>query len=552
MKKQIAGICAFALFSSAMAFDNPTVLPDAVVTVFSPDNKACVSEMMNSVFFFDLNDIMNPRIFSESEDGLIGYSVGSGNFISNQTVLVFRAQEGASAWCWSPEGSILNGRWRTMNPSSFNSGMGMPNATTADGSRACGNMSGGGQFGQEDVTYVTPCVWDFSGTAFSRTPLDHPATDYAGLAPQYVTALAISDDGKTVIGQVVSNNGFLCEYVVYKQDANGLWSYVKPFDDLVNPNNIVLPPYPGDGPAIPSPETYFSDAEKAAFDKAMEAYQNGQGAEPDAADFLLEPAGIAAYNKAVDEYNAWAKKINEYNEVNRQILRESITFVFNQGAISPNGRYFVTSSSKTYVDNTDGSFVDIYEPVLYDLEEMKLIDIPTTFPGDPSSPLSLLVTGVSNNGDIIGYERISDIEYGYFLKNGAAQWMPLEDYIIERNPSLADWIQQNWKHTVEIVVDEEEGITDFVDMIITGVPFISRDFSMLSTVTYAFWTDGDEALYNRYLSTIIKLDEPASAIDELTAASSSSEDEFYDLQGRRVLNPTRGLYIGNGKKILCR
>lgn len=41
-----------------------------------------------------------------------------------------------------------------------------------------------------------------------------------------------------------------------------------------------------------------------------------------------------------------------------------------------------------------------------------------------------------------------------------------------------------------------------------------------------------------------------SAIEEIQGDDLSADDTVYDLQGRKVLNPTKGLYIVNGKKIL--
>jgi len=43
-----------------------------------------------------------------------------------------------------------------------------------------------------------------------------------------------------------------------------------------------------------------------------------------------------------------------------------------------------------------------------------------------------------------------------------------------------------------------------------------------------------------------------SAINELPAAAATRPAEYYDLQGRRVLNPSRGLYISNARKLIIR
>ena len=45
--------------------------------------------------------------------------------------------------------------------------------------------------------------------------------------------------------------------------------------------------------------------------------------------------------------------------------------------------------------------------------------------------------------------------------------------------------------------------------------------------------------------------ETATGIIELTNTNSTNAtNSYYDLQGRKVANPTKGLYIVNGKKIV--
>jgi len=46
------------------------------------------------------------------------------------------------------------------------------------------------------------------------------------------------------------------------------------------------------------------------------------------------------------------------------------------------------------------------------------------------------------------------------------------------------------------------------------------------------------------------LDGDATGISDLTPSLSKGEGEYYDLQGRKVAQPTKGLYIVNGKKVI--
>ena len=45
------------------------------------------------------------------------------------------------------------------------------------------------------------------------------------------------------------------------------------------------------------------------------------------------------------------------------------------------------------------------------------------------------------------------------------------------------------------------------------------------------------------------LADDVSGIDQLVAGT-PLDNQVYDLQGRRVENPTKGIYIVNGKKVL--
>ena len=48
------------------------------------------------------------------------------------------------------------------------------------------------------------------------------------------------------------------------------------------------------------------------------------------------------------------------------------------------------------------------------------------------------------------------------------------------------------------------------------------------------------------------IDGETTAINNLTPSLSKGEGEYYDLQGRKVAQPTKGLYIVNGKKVIVK
>ena len=47
-------------------------------------------------------------------------------------------------------------------------------------------------------------------------------------------------------------------------------------------------------------------------------------------------------------------------------------------------------------------------------------------------------------------------------------------------------------------------------------------------------------------------DGETTAINNLTPSLSKGEGEYYDLQGRKVAQPTKGLYIVNGRKVVIK
>lgn len=536
----------FALSAASAAFGaEPYTIANSAILGFSPDNSVAAGQIGGSVFYFDLKNGGQPLVFAGNEEGTVGYNLGMGNFIGNNIILTDRTQYGASAWRWSDARGLEGGRWTTLNPDELLLGLGLPNGVVPDGSRICGTVATGQGFGtnDENVTMTVPCIWDLIDNSYVRVPLPYNPTDYAGYAPQYITATNISADGKIIVGQSVSHNGFLIEQLVYRCNDAGEWSHESPFADLINPNKLVLPEFPeGEAPAIPMPEAFLDQKGSEEYTAALELFQQGLGEEPDPANYLT-PDSIAAYNRQVDIYNAWATKANAWYTVNHQILEESTSMAFNQTAISPNGRYFVCSAGHSLA-TPDGEINHIYVPMLYDLEKGTRVEIPTD--------QSILVTAVSNLGDIIGYDRVSDIDFGYALPAGAAEWVPLEKYIVDRNPELEGWPEKNLIHRIPVEINDEGDISEEL-LTVTGMPIVSPDFSHISLVAYHFWEDAPDEFYGLYCSTIIDLGSDRNSIKSVVASAGADGNRIYDLQGRPVAKPFRGgIYISNGKKFIIK
>lgn len=78
-----------------------------------------------------------------------------------------------------------------------------------------------------------------------------------------------------------------------------------------------------------------------------------------------------------------------------------------------------------------------------------------------------------------------------------------------------------------------------------------------SGVGFYHWTGTDIPANRGYLvisgagaREFVPIDGMATGISEMSDVRRKTDDAYYDLQGRRVLYPTKGIYVKNGKKII--
>lgn len=536
---------AAMMLAPALWAIGPAVYPQTSFLAMTPDNLYAVSEIDNSLMFFDLESGEDPRAFNSDETGTTSYVTGNGNCAGNGVITGYRgAKLGSSAYVYGA-GGILNGRWFSLPGGVSSTDTGNANGVTSDGKRICGNASTGALVDYDaNDTWVVPCYWDFDGKTFSKLQrLPNPTKDYAGMNPQYITGTAISDDGHTIVGQLVSGLGWIVEVIVYQQDENGTWTAYSPFEELINPKKTEIPPYPGDGPMIPSQETYMTEAQLAAYNAAYTAYREGKTTVAPKYETYMSADSIAKYEAAMVPVREFEQRFMEWARIDSAIIAESTSFVYNQIALSPNGRYLACTGQKTVQLPGEANAQRIYVPFLYDLKEKKTII---------SEGPEILVSSVSDNGDILGSMNLGDVDCGYYLPAGETTWIPLHEYLISINPDIEQWIEENWHHTVWTEFYDEDGEIDgrYDDMYISGRPIASRDFTHLVSAAYAFWTGAPESYANNYVSYVVPLN-PANedSIKNIQAVSTPESDAVFDLQGRRVLNPDHGIYISNGKKI---
>lgn len=525
MKKVLLTLLGIGSTFGAWAGVETKIVNDVLVGL-SCDGRYASSEFFGTIVIYDLD---TDEYFSYEESGNRSYGVGNGNFWGNIGMVGYIDNTGGSA-IWR------GGRWTRLPLAAEDpAGFGAANGLTPDMSRICGNASTGVGLVLDDAELmVYPCYWDMNSNNSNygqQKPLPYPSTDLLGQVPQYVTALSITEDGKTIWGQITSGNGFFHEPIVYHQDDNGEWSYELPMHKVCMPDGIKIIPFPGDGPAIPSKENFMTQEELAAYDAAYEKYLANTTSmkEPKYEDFMT-PEEIEAYNKALEPYIEWYDKYKEYEEMLMEVMDKGLTFAFNLLYVSPNGRYVAMCSEISYHSDL-GETTSLYTPYLYDTVtgELKCIGL---------EGYSMLVTAVNDNGEVLGYIDAGGADLAQVYQSKTGKWISYVDYLTGRAPELKEWIAENWSHEVEVELDPETGETDFLEMDITGRPFVSADWNSFVSYAYNFWGGEDRG---QYLSYVIRFD-GESAIEEIESTSPTSV-EYYDLRGRKVSKPANGFFI---------
>ena len=92
---------------------------------------------------------------------------------------------------------------------------------------------------------------------------------------------------------------------------------------------------------------------------------------------------------------------------------------------------------------------------------------------------------------------------------------------------------------IELKSKMTETYTEYMLIINELISRYNSDITTTTTTTTTATTDHDDVAV-RF--------EKATGVDGVNAQT-AERDIYYDLQGRRVENPTRGVYIHNGKKV---
>ncbi|MDE6484079.1 MAG: hypothetical protein K2L14_01625 [Duncaniella sp.] len=481
MKKSLLFILAATAGVSAASaqFKTPVVYPESAIQRISADGHYAISEVLGTIKIYDL-EAGTEVAYEVSEDMMQYYSLGHGNCVTPDGGVIL----GSSIYYPLDASYLQNGEWHALNvPSAEKDNL--ANGITPDGSRICGSV-GLNEMTFESVIMQIPAYWDRNadGTYGEYHVLPYPDKDLFGEVPQYVTAISISADGKTIVGQMTFGSGAMVIPVVYKEDDKGEWSYSLPTKDLFNPEGLEPVENPGDGPMPPSQEDYMTEAELAEYQAAVDAYfANERPLYPDYEEFMSEEEK-AAYHAAVEAYQVlydeWQVKWEEYDIYRTSVNDASPNFVFNNCMLSTDGKNIVSTLESVDPNSDPWSWFakSIYTPATVDIETGELVKVDTE--------LSLLASGVADDGVILVHNGQSSTPMlAYVVKNGEIQ--SLVDYLNTLSPEYGQWINKNMSHEVAVDYDPETWEEIFEELTFTGIPAATPDMSMVAVWNNSPW-----------------------------------------------------------------
>lgn len=512
--------------------------PEFYFDKMSPNGRWLSTHAMGTIYLYSRADSLYDE-YAASEDAVTEYyATGVGNCWSNTGVLVGGVSDRECAY-WQ------NYEWNELPVKAENQGLNVANGITPDGSRIVGNV-GISAMNMYSEQMVKPVYWDRNagGSYDLYKELPYPATDFSGRVPQYVTAIAISDDGKTVIGQVVDWSGFYIYPIVYTQADNGEWSYRTYSEGILYPEGATFGVWPGEEPARPNGELYMNDEELAAYRAALneyliayEKYMMEQitweelPEEPDPADYIIER--IDEYNSVMNQYqkdlSAYYQKVYEFDVIMQNNMY-GYCFTINNAYLSGNGRYYSTTMKHTDVSNPL-SPKTISTPVRFDLNESG--NVMTMV----ATNIDMIASSVMNDGCMIVQNPAMAYGRNSFVTSTDCQTLTtFVDYINGRNSDVANWVKAMTTFDVLVADSYDEygnpNISVVEDSIVAGSVHCNSEGTIFTSFMYDEWSDGDVI---RQFSYQIDFTEDAAVdgvnTDKSSMAAYITEGNTLQLQG---------------------
>lgn len=520
----------------------PVILTDFYTIAVSPDGNWVVNDgSTGTLIIYDVS--------TGNASSYEGFWQGNGNFINNLGMAVGSFNDMPAI--------ILNGEvvfpdWVDKYPGSSFKGV------TADGSRMCGIVTNVDNVEGYDGRMYLPAYFDITEDGIISDPhyLPCPEKDLAGTTPQYASAVWISDDGKTILGQEVDNSGSMVYPILYTQGDDGEWSYTLPSASLFNPNHIEMPePLPEFTLIPPSYEDYMTDEEKAAYQAALEEYYASGYTLPYPyfGDFMSEDEANA-YNEAAAEYDAAAAAYNnlftEYFEVFNQIIDQSVLFETNAMTLAADGKTFI-SAAKKEEEVGEWDIQTVYSNYQFDITTGDF----SVIPFGPSH--KIIVNQILKDGILFGSTPVSFFgglpPQTFVYVPGSEGFVALNEYLATKNPSLDQWMKDNLLIDVAVGLDMETWEPIYEETMMSGHAASSYDLTTISGGVMAYMFENGQFGDSSYASYLFTGVDGSTGIRGAVADASSlavkalkgglllvdgieSDITIHDLAGRAVFS----------------
>lgn len=482
---------------ASMAKADPTPVPSQILTGFyvssiSANGKWIVGQTDAYDGITIVNLWNNQRWTYENRRGSgTGYAPANGRCVSDDGIVIAEVFDVPQYW---------NGEWHVLPGGVQEGQVAILGSITPDGSAIVGSISQT-SLSLEDRQMDSPCVWYRKDDGTYGNPVFLPSVgkDLFGNTPQYVHALAVSDDGNTIAGTMRSGNGFFTTPLIYRRDASGTWSGAQIGLDLINPTGRPIPSPVGDynGPNPPDYEEYLQEEGILLADIENDYYQwyDQQlelGVSEDVIPWLaiseFYPRYMTGENKVeymlyatefIEAYLPWMEKFNDYSQFIDQLESQGVNFLFNNAYISPDGKKAFYTTQKTSTGTSDDpefQGVTLYSPVMYNVEEGTF----ETFNTDKSLILTSVAADYSVFGQGANIDDKSMYRDGYVFPKAQFESVSVPVYIQDLGQTAAlDWIEDNMYREVVVSVTAS-GQEVLGERYTIGLPVCTPDQSLIA------------------------------------------------------------------------
>ena len=558
MKKTLLSL-ACVLLGGTMAYAQETaevghVYQGVTYNNCSPNGKWLVANQETSVYICDVATGTNYDFADETYTKV--YFAGYGHSVTDNGMVCGMAQESAE----SNAAYFKDGAWVVLPQLSGKlTGFNSANACTPNGSVICGSLgSEGADMSTSDRLMLYPVVWTLNADrVYVCQELPHPTKDFTGRAPQYVTAMDISADGNTIVGQMVDYSGFYIVPILYTRNAEGAWSYQLLAEDQVYDKEKAanLPEWV-EQPVQPKAEDYMSPADVDVYNAAVaeynEAYQRYLAGDIKAEDlpaypnkefYISDEAKAAAYAAAVAKYKednaAWYAAFEAFDEALTEVTTGK-SFEFNSIHITPNGKYILTDLKEPDPDPDPMAWFpeSVYTNCVFDLTK---VDTPML-----TTSSNMLSTGILDNGFFVVAAPKSDYaRSSYVATPGSNHLTPIADWCkASGNTAAGEYINSEMRfEAINYVWNEDNEMYDEVivgDSLITGTGIFSADGK-----TFVTWLQDPGT--NEFVTYTVNLEN--SVLNGIQSVKHSATEqnvlrrEYYNVQGQRIAAPIQGVYF---------